>query len=453
MAAIASTLSTIFWGLIVLSLLVVIHEGGHFLVARLCNVRVTEFFLGMPSKLRISKKSAKHGTEFGVTPLLLGGYNRICGMESAEDELLGDVLAYAYRTGSVRPSEVAERFSIDIDRAFTLLLALVDWASLRAPQDLEQNDDPEFKTIPRDSAFLCEYDEKSDKGALAAHADGDAYDVPFSPQEFLAQERSHVYQGMTFAKRLAMLVMGAVVNIIFALLVVVFTLSVVGLQTGSLEPVVGEVYEDSLAQAAGVMPGDTIVSIADYAINDWNDISDALDSVLAAGSDFTVVVDRQGEEVALSVGMPQGERPELFGITNTLTTVRLSVGEAVSVAFSYAGQVAAFALRLINPMHTLEVAGQSSSIVGMSVMASQAAAAGVSDLLLVIAAISMSLGFMNLLPLPPLDGGKILFEVIQLITGRPVSPKVQNIVSYVGLGLLLALFVFVLRNDIIRYIM
>ena len=89
----------------------------------------------------------------------------------------------------------------------------------------------------------------------------------------------------------------------------------------------------------------------------------------------------------------------------------------------------------------------------MSVMASEAASAGAFDLLLVVAAISMSLGFMNLLPLPPLDGGKILFELIQLVTGRPVSVKVQNIVSYVGLALLLALFLFVLKNDIVRYFM
>ena len=126
---------------------------------------------------------------------------------------------------------------------------------------------------------------------------------------------------------------------------------------------------------------------------------------------------------------------------------------AIAAAFEYAGQVAEFALRLINPAHTMEVVGQSSSIVGMSVMASEAASAGVFDLLLVVAAISMSLGFMNLLPLPPLDGGKILFELIQLVTGKPVSVKVQNIVSYVGLALLLALFLFVLKNDIVRYFM
>ena len=445
-------LSTIFWGVIVLSLLVGIHEFGHFIVARLCDVRVTEFFLGMPSRARISFKSKRHGTEFGITPILLGGYNRICGMESVDDDLLADVLAYIYRTGSVRIDDVAQAFSIDSDRAVAILSTLVDWASVRM-DDTVDRDDPIFRTIPRDTAFRTEYDTGRDARAIAAHADGDVYEIPFDNAAFLASEKSRVYQGIGFGKRLAMLVMGPLVNILFAFITVVFALSVVGMKGGSLEPTIGSVYEGSLAEAAGIEPGDTVLSMGGHEISDWYGISDALDELLPTGEDFDIVVERAGERVVLSVDNPEDGSAEMLGITNTLVTVRLPLGDAVAAAFEYAGQVADFALRLINPAHTMEVVGQSSSIVGMSVMASEAASAGVFDLLLVVAAISMSLGFMNLLPLPPLDGGKILFELIQLVTGKPVSVKVQNIVSYVGLALLLALFLFVLKNDIVRYFM
>ena len=85
-------LSPIFWGLLVLSLLVFVHEAGHYGMARLCGVRVTEFFLGMPFKYKLSHKSKKYGTEVGVTPLLFGGYTRICGMEGELDELLPQAL-------------------------------------------------------------------------------------------------------------------------------------------------------------------------------------------------------------------------------------------------------------------------------------------------------------------------------------------------------------------------
>ena len=72
------------------------------------------------------------------------------------------------------------------------------------------------------------------------------------------------------------------------------------------------------------------------------------------------------------------------------------------------------------------------------------------DFLNIAAAISMSLGFMNLLPIPPLDGGKILVELIQLALRRELSLRVQNAISYVGLAFFLFVFVFVLRNDILR---
>lgn len=448
----ANTLSAVFWGLLVLSLLVVVHEGGHFLVARSCSVRVTEFFLGMPSRFRLSRKSKTHGTEFGVTPILFGGYNRICGMESSDDELLADVLAHIYRVGSVHAADICRAFSIDGDRAYAILMALVDWASIRMVEG-EDKDDPVFKTIPRDAALLCEYDKEHDHAAILSHADGDTYELPLSASEFLESERHRVYQGISFPKRLAMLIMGPFVNILLALFAVVFALSVVGMDVGSTEPVIGSVHAGSLAEQAGVLPGDIFVRVGEYEISEWYDISDALDVLLPAGEDFDIEVSRGGMNQIFHVDMPENEAIELLGVTNTVVKVRLPVGDALATAFQYAGQVAQFALRLINPAHTMETIGQSSSIVGMSVMASEAASAGLFDLLLVMAAISMSLGFMNLLPIPPLDGGKILFEIIQRLIGKPISVKVQNIVSYIGLALLLALFIFVLRNDLIRYVM
>ena len=66
-------ISSLFWGVVTFSVLVFIHEGGHFLAARACGVRVTEFFLGLPCRFNIHRVSRKNGTKFGVTPILLGG--------------------------------------------------------------------------------------------------------------------------------------------------------------------------------------------------------------------------------------------------------------------------------------------------------------------------------------------------------------------------------------------
>ena len=153
------------------------------------------------------------------------------------------------------------------------------------------------------------------------------------------------------------------------------------------------------------------------------------------------------------VDLPDGEEVALFGITAMVETYHPGLFEAASYALGYARQVGSFALKLITPTETIGVLEQSTSVVGISVMASEAAASGPIDLALFVGAISMSLGFMNLLPIPPLDGGKILIELIQLIVRRPLSTRAQNIVSYVGLAFFLFVFVFVLRNDFIRYVL
>ena len=84
MDAAVGFLSALFWGLLTLSVLVFIHEGGHFLAARACGVRVTEFFLGLPCSKNIHRVSKRIGTKFGVTPILLGGYAAVTGMEDAQ---------------------------------------------------------------------------------------------------------------------------------------------------------------------------------------------------------------------------------------------------------------------------------------------------------------------------------------------------------------------------------
>ncbi|MBQ6395119.1 MAG: site-2 protease family protein [Atopobiaceae bacterium] len=157
--------SALFWGLLVLSLLVVIHEAGHFLLARLFRVRVTEFFLGMPFKYRLAVRSQKNGTLFGVTPLLLGGYNRICGMSGMEDERLASVLGYVTRKGRVEVQTMADDLGMELEDAYELLSTLEDWASVEAYYDPElgefdsQADWPRsFQTPARDGACRTIYD-------------------------------------------------------------------------------------------------------------------------------------------------------------------------------------------------------------------------------------------------------------------------------------------------------
>ena len=465
MEVLLGALSAIFWGLLVLSVLVFIHEGGHYLAARAFRIRVTEFFLGMPAPWKLSYKSKKYGTEVGVTPILLGGYTRICGMEGEEDEALADVLAYVQAHGRVTIPEVANGLGLDLERAGNCLLTLTDWASIIAYVDTEKEKtevtkedkkDPlygmpdYFETLTRDANMLTEYDKGHDFESEGTTAQGEIRPVD-DPEAFLKEERSHTYLGAGFIKRVVMLVAGPLVNIVAAFFIVCGALMAGGITAVQDVSTVSAIAEGSLAESAGIVAGDTITRVGDIEVSTWVGLCDALDEVLAKGEDFEVTFTHEGTEKVATVDM-DGEAT-MFGVSATLTTVHPDFLTAAKATLAYAGMVGEFALRIINPTRTIETLEQSSSIVGISVMASEAAAMGIVELASLAGAVSMSLGFMNLLPIPPLDGGKILIEIIQLIIRRPLSMRTQNIITYIGLAFFLFIFIFVLRNDIIRYVL
>ncbi len=448
-------LSAIFWGLLILSVLVFIHEGGHFLAARAFGKRVTEFFLGMPSRAQISWQNPNFGTRFGVTPLLLGGYTRICGMEGNPDELLADCLAIVMQEGTVEAAEVARRLQVDEDRAYAMLATLSDWASVQPVYDAERGEQEgqaewpsQFSTVRRDAQLLTIYDSEHDFAGDGVLEAGSPQPFAGSASEFLAQERSRTYLGASFPQRIVMLLAGPLVNILFSMLLIVFSLSVVGVDVVVDTNVLGDVTQGSFAEAAGLGPGDALVAINGVETPDFTAIREQLDVVLPAGEDFEISYERDGKTSTAIVDLDGPT--EMFGVVCGTERMHLGPVEAVSYSVEYARQVLAFAASILNPAQIKNTLDASSSVVGISRMASEAAASGFATLMMLAASVSMSLGFMNLLPIPPLDGGKIVIEVIQLALGRDLSTRVQTAISYIGLAFFMLIFVYVLRQDILR---
>ena len=155
----------------------------------------------------------------------------------------------------------------------------------------------------------------------------------------------------------------------------------------------------------------------------------------------------------MTIELPDDGSADAIGVLATVETYHPTLAEATSSTVDYVGTVATYVARLIQPSHTMEVLDQSSSVVGIAVMTGEAASEGAYDLAVVVAAISVSLGFMNLLPIPPFDGGKILIEAIQLVIRRPLPPRVVNALNYLGVAFLVFVFLFVLRNDVLRLFM
>ena len=456
MNVLTSVASAVFWGLLVLSLLVLVHEGGHFISARIFGMRVTEFFLGLPFRYRIAWKSKRFGTEFGVTPLLLGGYNRICGMEGEEDELLPQALAIVQREGRVRADDLARELGIEEEHAYALLAALVDMGSIRPFYDPERDEHPwqsewpaAFETLQRDALLRTEYDSDHDFEAVGTTEAGAPRPVE-DAAAFYDQERGHTYRGKGFVARVVTLLAGPLVNILTAFVLLVGSLMVTGVQVGVDTNVLGGVSEGSYVEAAGLRAGDQVLKLGSHDVTSWTTLVEAIDACKEEGGDIKVAYLRDGETFESVIEVPEGEVVETYGFIMKVDTYHPTIGEATSAAWSYLGLVGSTVARIVMPQHTIEVVSQSSSIVGISAMASEAAQSGIGDLIMLAAAISVSLGFMTLLPIPPLDGGKILIEVVQLLMRRPLSTKAQNAVSYVGLAFFLFIFCFALRNDIVR---
>lgn len=451
-----TVISTVVIGLIVLSLLVVIHEAGHTLAARRCGVRVTEFFLGMPCRFRFARRSKKYGTLVGVTPILLGGYTRICGMEGEEDERLADVFACVSRHGRVRADALAEEVGCSVEDAYAMLATLADWAAIEPYYDPALGEDPNqsdwpaaFQTLARDAAGLTIYDVGSHVGEPGSTEAGEPRAITDSAAA-LAAERSHTYLGCSFGQKLLMLVAGPFFNLVLAVLLMVVALSGIGYQAAD-GTTLASVTEGSLADDAGIQAGDTVTSIDGTEVTTWDELGTALDEAFADEESFEVSWTHDGEQRTATI--TPSDDDQVLGITVRTKTVHANIVESISYSFQYAVAVVQAVIQLIIPTQTMEVLNQSTSIVGIAVISQRAAMEGLADLLMIMPAISMSLCFMNLLPIPPLDGGKVLIEIINLIRRKPLSKRAELVVSYIGIAFFLFVFIYVLRLDIIRFVM
>lgn len=355
-------LITVLCAVVVLGLLVFIHEGGHYLASRAFGVRVTEFMLGLPGP---NVGRVVGGTKFGVTPILLGGYARVCGMEPGEmSPHVSPALASLYRRGAANMEDVAADCGITDDEAYEALEELVEWGSAAGPLKTD-----EFNTYRAPQTYPSK---KQRALGVRAYELGEPRDVP-DERELYLSEYSQQYRALPFWKRSVILVAGVAVNLLFAMVAFVIIFSVIG---------------------------------------------------------YDVQNTATGEIAHMTVNPLQ----------------------ALYAGALYVGAVVQAVAGLFNPSTVAQTVSDSTSIVGIAVLSRDYFEAGAVYALQFMAMISVSLGIMNLLPIPPLDGGRFVIEVYQKITGKAVSAKAMNCMTLVGMGLFLLLFVVMLNQDIQRFV-
>jgi len=422
----------IFFGIIMLGIIVFIHEGGHFLAARLMKVRVREFMFGLPGP-SIGFKYKK--TRYGVTAIPLGGYCLIAGEGGAENPHLADAYTYLAYWGTLTLEDAeksSETLGFDLVEA---LDALESWMTIVGTK-LKAGD----KRYEMPAATIDGVD----------YLQGTARPVLNLPeaQAHIEEERKATYNGLPWWRRIVILLGGSVFNLIFAIAVITAVIMFIGSATATT--MIDTIVEGSPAQEAGLLQGDTLLSVNGQACSTWIEFTQIV-SEMKVGDTVALDYSRDGITHTAQITLADNDGVPMVGITPQIERHPISFFEAFGISISLIGLVVQIILQLFNPATFAETVSQSSSIVGISVEARNAALMGPMQFIILAAQLSISIGILNLLPVPPLDGGKIIVETIQRITRRLIPPRIINGISVTALILLMFLFIIITNQDIHRY--
>lgn len=395
-----------------LGFLVLIHEAGHFFTALAVRMRPRKFYVFFPPPVL---KTTRNGIEYGIGAIPLGGYVKIPGMHRPA---AGDLDAHLQRAA---------------DEAHSIGTAAVP---VRAALEQGRLDDaraglPELReAVTR--AHLSEAARKTADRGLTDVEDGLSDDAYWKAPAW---------------KRVSVIAAGPLTNLVacVVLLTIVFML---GVPVGTTK-VVDVVRAGMPAAEIGLQPGDEIVAIDGAPIGTFEDIRPAIEA--RKGAPVTVTVLRDGQRLELGPAAPVKQDDRLLlGFSPAQEMRSYGLGTAIGKAFEDTGQVTAEIGKSLGRIVTGSGRDEVSSPIGIVQGSSQALDVGFRYYLQLLALISLSLALLNLLPLLPLDGGHILFSLLEKVRGRAIPREAYERASAIGIALVLILFAIGLTNDIGR---
>jgi regulator of sigma E protease len=449
-----SLLSTIFAFLVALGVLIVFHELGHYWVARLCGVRVLRFSVGFGTPLLI-KRYGPDRTEWVISAFPLGGYVKMLDEREAPVEA-------GERHRAFNRQSVYRRFAIVSagPLANFLLAVVLYWALfLNGVTGLKPLVGPVAPATPAAMAGLAE-------GDLVRAVDGKAVDTWQDLRWALldrAVSRGRValeIERAGAAPRVLSLDLSGVEGDDFGA-DFLDRLGLAGFRP-PVEPVVGQVVAGGAGERAGLQKGDRITAIDGQRMERWDAVVEAVRA--GAQRPLRFEVERDGVRVRLEVtpdAVQEGAarigrigiapRADSAAMQAYTVVKRLGVAEAFSAALQRTWETTVLSLKMLYRMVLGDVSWRNvSGPITIADYAGQTAQLGIAPYVGFIALVSISLGILNLLPIPMLDGGHLMYYVFEILKGRPVSEKAMEVGQQVGMVLLFALMAFALFNDIHR---
>ena len=249
--------------------------------------------------------------------------------------------------------------------------------------------------------------------------------------------------------RLFTIVAGPLMNYALALLLFVAVLAFWG-QARTNDPIVGKVLPGYPAARVGIRPGDRIVTIGGHAISHWSQISRAESGL--GGKLLSIVVSRDGRRLTFHVRPkvgPSSPSP-LIGIANAVIYQRLPLATALAGGWNQAWSVVALTVHALTGAVAHGKAPPLVGVVGIADLAGQSLESGWTSYLAFAAILSVNLGLFNLLPVPPLDGSRLVLLGLEGVRRRPVSQRIEQVVFTLGFYLLIAVAVVLAFHDLTR---
>jgi regulator of sigma E protease len=447
-------LHTLFYFAIAIGVLVSFHEFGHFWVARKAGVKVLRFSVGF-GKVLWSYKKSPEATEYVLSAIPLGGYVKM--VDEREGEVKNEDLPFAFN----RQSLLARTAIVVAGPVFNLALAFaLFWAVLVIG---ETGIKPILGAV--------------EQGTLAATAGFVEGDQIISVNDKLTPTWTEA-MGVIIASALDgdQEIKVAVKNFDDQSYVRLLKLSESDAQnpealydhlgfkpwSPKLKPIIGKVLPDSAALAVGLRQGDLLISADGTVISDWRQWVDMVKS--HPGVAITLMIERDGVQLPLTITPKsvQSEQktegkigaavyvPEDL-IKSVSVEYSLSPLKAIPVALETTWYYASTTLKMMGKMLIGKASVKNlSGPISIAEYAGQSAEMGLVPFIKFMALVSVSLGVLNLLPVPVLDGGHLLFFALEAIKGRPVSEKIQAFFQQVGIALLMSLMALAMVLDVQR---
>ncbi|MBA4141640.1 MAG: RIP metalloprotease RseP [Nitrosospira sp.] len=449
--------STILAFIVALGLLIVFHEFGHYQMARWCGVKVLRFSIGFGRPL-LRKRWGKDQTEWVIAAFPLGGYVRM--LDEREGPVAPQELARSFNR-----KPVGHRFAIVAAGPianFLLAILLYWFLFILGVSALKPVVGPVEPATPAAFAGFEKGETITGIGAEPVATWQDArwlllsQAVDRSPS--VAVETVDA-SGQTSLRHLDLSGINADdLDGDF--------LKKIGLSSYQppLPPVISQVVPDSAGSRAGLQAGDEILAVNGKKILLWEELVQKIRT--SPGVPLTLEILRQDTHVSLVVTpdivTEGGEKTGKIGIgphidhtelEKLMTEVSYSAGSAMVRAINKTWETSLFTLRMLGKMVTGQVSWKNvSGPITIADYAGKSAQMGIASYLGFLALISISLGVLNLLPIPILDGGHLMYYVIEIIKGSPLSVKATEIGQQVGMVLLFALMATAIYNDVLRLI-